>query len=328
MNSHYALPILNGMVGDRLAAARDPRAIQMSFRHDGRDAPLDDLGLDRRLRGPGRTLVVLVHGLMCDEVIFEDTRWQDIGPPRPGYGARLTADLGATVLSLRYNSGLHISQNGQELSALLESLVERHSQQIQQLVLIGHSMGALVVRSAGHHGAQLGRRWIDKLGTVVLVAIPSRGSYLEQVANLSSFVLNRVPTLTTGIMGQVIDLRSDGIKDLRFGLMVDEDWLDRPYDDRLFATRALVEPLPGVDYHVLLGILQDNEASPVAAHLGDGMVGRRSAMGLPLFGPADPLADRATFTTFPGTGHLSILTDPEVGRHVTEIVRRNTTGGP
>jgi pimeloyl-ACP methyl ester carboxylesterase len=313
--------VLNGLFGDRLAAAGDQRTIQMSFRQGGRDTDLDALDLDRRLRGPGCTLVVLVPGLMCDEVIFEDTRWQNTGPPRPGFGARLAADLGVTVLSVRYNTGLHISQNGRLLSALLETLTGRHGQQINHLVLIGHSMGALVVRSAGHHGAQHGHRWIHKLGTVVLVGIPNHGAYVEQLANLTSFVLNRVPNITAGIIGQAIDLRSDGIKDLRFGLMVDDDWRGRAYDDRLFVTRAVVEPLPGVSYHVLVGTLHSEGTSPVAAHLGDGMVGRRSAMGQSFFGPADPLADRASFTLFPRTGHLSMLIDPEVGRHVTDIVR-------
>lgn len=324
-NTHYALPVLNGLFGDRLAAAGDPRAIRISFRQGGRDVVLDDLDLSRRLVGKGRTVVVLVHGLMCDEVIFDDTRWSTADAPRPGYGARLGAELGATVLYVRYNSGLHISDNGRQLAGLLEQLSARFGDRIDHLVLIGHSMGALVIRSAGHHGAGHDHRWVHALRAAVLVGVPNHGSYLEQLANLTSFVLNRVPNIYTGIIGQVIDLRSDGIKDLRFGLMADEDWRDRPLDDRLFAARTVVPPLPGVAYHVLVGTLQVDETSPVAAHLGDGLVGRRSAMAETVFGSADPLGGCATFTVFPGTGHLSMLGDPEVGRHVTEIVRRAVT---
>ena len=39
------------------------------------------------------------------------------------HGATLATTLGYTPVYLRYNSGLHTSQNGHELSALLEQLV-------------------------------------------------------------------------------------------------------------------------------------------------------------------------------------------------------------
>ena len=39
------------------------------------------------------------------------------------YGSRLALDLGYTPVYLRYNTGLHISENGQHLTALLDDVV-------------------------------------------------------------------------------------------------------------------------------------------------------------------------------------------------------------
>jgi len=318
-NAHFLRPVWNGFVGDHLAA--EGQGIEMSFRLAGQDVGVDGLDLDHRLEGPGRTVVVMVHGLMCDEVIFHDTRFQSTSPKMPGHGARLEQDLGATVLYLRYNSGLHISENGRAMAQLLQSLADHCGERLDHLVLVGHSMGGLVIRSAGYYGAAQAQLWLARLCTVVLVGVPHHGSYVEQLANLASFVLHRIPNFFTGLSGAIIDQRSSGIKDLRFGLMADQDWRDRPYDDRLYVERTPIPPLPGVDYHVLVGTLPGNDESPIARYFGDGLVSKRSAMGESLVSAHDPLRAHGTYRVFPGTGHFDILINPEVGDYVTKVVR-------
>jgi len=333
-NRHYLLPVLNGFVGDQLANAEaDPdredrgAAIPLSFREGGRDVSVADLCLGPQLHGPGRTVVVAIHGLMCDEIPFQETRRQSTSPTQPGHGARLVKELGVSMLYLRYNSGLHISANGQALAALLEELVTVHGDTIDCLVLLCHSMGGLVARSAGFYGQRQQHRWVERLSTLLLIGTPSRGSFLEQFANLSAFVLNRVGNIYTRIAGWIIDERSDGIKDLRFGLMVDEDWADNPHDDRLIATKTSVPPIPGVEYHVIAGTLPEDSESLLSLVFGDGLVGRGSAAGDQLFRPDDSDQPCGTIRFFPGRSHFDLLSDPEIGAHVVELVRPHCCSG-
>src|SRR3954465_3929647 len=100
LRGSLALGALNGAAGDRLAESGNPLALDMTLRGDG-DTP---------------RLAVFVHGL-CET----DDAWA-LGA-LPPYGERLTADLGYTPLYLRYNTGLHISDNGRRLAALLDETV-------------------------------------------------------------------------------------------------------------------------------------------------------------------------------------------------------------
>jgi len=82
----------------------------------------------------------------------------------------LARTTGVTPLYLRYNSGLHISQNGRALAALLDRLIEQHPG-IDRLTLVGHSMGALIARSAGHYaGAGSGWTWPTPTSTSTCAA--------------------------------------------------------------------------------------------------------------------------------------------------------------
>lgn len=138
-HQHFFLPVLNGALGDQLAARYDPRAIQMSFRRDGRDVPVTAL----RLQAPHRKTVVFVHGLMGDELIWQ-TGFQDSPAGRPRFGPRLAQEAGVRCLYLRYNTGLHLSENGRELARLLQELADAYPDALGELVLVGHSMGGLL----------------------------------------------------------------------------------------------------------------------------------------------------------------------------------------
>ena len=61
------------------------------------------------------------------------------------YGSRLAEDFGYTPVYLRYNTGLHISENGQHLTSLLDDVVAAWPTPVTELILVGHSMGGLVV---------------------------------------------------------------------------------------------------------------------------------------------------------------------------------------
>ena len=46
-----------------------------------------------------------------------------------------------TPFYLRYNTGLHISKNGQKFSEMMDSLFKTYPVNIEEIMVIGHSMG-------------------------------------------------------------------------------------------------------------------------------------------------------------------------------------------
>ena len=80
------------------------------------------------------------------------------------HGLALAAALDYTPLYVRYNTGLHTSQNGRELAAQLEQLVMHWPVPVKEITIIAHSMGGLVTRSAGitdlRYGHVIDEDWI------------------------------------------------------------------------------------------------------------------------------------------------------------------------
>jgi pimeloyl-ACP methyl ester carboxylesterase len=167
-----------------------------------------------------RRLVVFVHGL-CET----DEAWR-LGRTPP-YGARLYEELGYTPLYLRYNTGVHISQNGHRLAQLIEQTVHEWPVPVDEIALVGHSMGGLVARSACHYGGD----WSRAVRHVFCLGSPHLGAPLEKGANALGYALNRLPE--TRPLAKLVNGRSVGIKDLRFGSCVEEDWCDCDPDEYL-----------------------------------------------------------------------------------------------
>ncbi|MCC2547155.1 hypothetical protein LJY25_11915 [Hymenobacter sp. BT175] len=308
---HFTLPILNGAIGDQLAARHDHRAIRMSFRLHAGDVSVDSL----RLEGVAQKTVLFLHGLMGDEMI-----WQSGSPDTPRYGPLLQREAGVRCLYLRYNTGLHISENGQQLSQLLTQLLAAYPAAISDLVLVGHSMGGLVIRSAGYYGTRPGPAapWIGRLRSVFLLGVPNEGSFLEQNSHFTSVMLRKINVAPTRFLSRAMDQRSNGIKDLRHALLVEEDWRDEHADDILTAPRTTVPPLPGVHYHVLVGSLLKAVGSALDHYFGDGLVGGGSALGRtfgdPALGPDFTVSTR----TFARQSHAGLLSHPEVYQYLRE----------
>ncbi|MBC6990369.1 esterase/lipase family protein [Hymenobacter sp. BT491] len=310
---HFTLPILNGAIGDQLAARHDRRAIQMSFRQHNADVPVARLQLGRERQ----KTVVFLHGLMGDEQI-----WQAGAPNAPRYGPLLQREAGVRCLYVRYNSGLHISHNGQLLNELLTGLVTTYPELISELVLIGHSMGGLVIRSAGYYGTREPKQpapWIARLRSVFLLGVPNEGSFLEQNSHLTSVVLRKIDIVPTRLLSKAMDQRSSGIKDLRHAFLVDDDW-QNPHADDLFPPRTTVPPLPGVHYHVLVGSLLKTAGSALDHYFGDGLVGGGSAIGRIFGNPALPADNQVATKVFPKLNHGTLLSNPEVYQYLQEHI--------
>lgn len=176
------LAVLNGVLGDYLSATGNPLAIQMQLRQGGHPLKPERRALQAHLPRAGGKLLLLLHG-SC----LNDRKWFRHGHD---HGAALARDLGYTPVYLLYNSGLHISSNGRAFAALLEELVAEWPVRLDELVILGHSMGGLVARSACHYAEAAGHHWRPKLDKLVCLGSPHHGAPLERGGNWFELLLN------------------------------------------------------------------------------------------------------------------------------------------
>jgi hypothetical protein len=263
------LAALNGVLGDYLAASANPLAIPMSLRRDGRPLVLETQALAEAIPEGGGKLAVLAHGLCLN-----DLQWNREGHD---HGAVLARDLGYTPLYLHYNSGLHTSTNGRSLAGLLEVLVQRWPHPVEELVIIAHSMGGLVTRSACHYGALAGHHWPRQLRKLVFLGTPHHGAPLERRGNWVDMILGATPYAAP--FARLGKIRSAGITDLRYGNLLDEDWEDRDRFARARDRRRSV-PLPdGVQSYAMAATTGKKPGDLRDRLLGDGLVPVSSALG-------------------------------------------------
>jgi pimeloyl-ACP methyl ester carboxylesterase len=268
-----ALGVLNGYLGDALAAAGSDLALGMSIRHRGDDLPLEPPALARALPDASGRVAVFVHGLG-----ETDAAWRlRARPDRPGYGALLRRELGYTPLHLRYNTGRHISDNGRELAALLQAVHRAWPVPVQELVLVAHSMGGLVARSACHYGERDGHGWTAAVRHVFCLGSPHLGVPLEKGVNALGWALDRVPE--TRPFAHVVNRRSAGIKDLRYGACIEEDWCDCDPDELLTDRCHDVPFLPGARFYFVAATISRGPGDGLGAVLGDLLVRVPSASG-------------------------------------------------
>ncbi|MEZ5185736.1 MAG: hypothetical protein R2720_08325 [Candidatus Nanopelagicales bacterium] len=281
-------PVVNGFHGDLIAEEHPQLSIPMSLRVDGRDA---DVATDF----PSATahIVVFLHGLAEDE-----RAWRLGG--RESYGERLR-DKGLTPVFVRFNTGLHVSDNGRQLSGLLDDLVARWPVPVETISLVGHSMGGLVARSACH----VGGTWTSLVRCVVTLGTPHQGAPLEKAVHVMDWVMRKIPEIEP--IGRILANRSVGIKDLRFGSLVEEDWRGRDIDAFLEDRCAEVPFLPHVTYFWVAATLTRDTQHPFGRLMGDGMVRYPSASAVTGEG-----------LCIGGVNHLDLLNDDAVAEALSE----------
>jgi len=264
-----ALAVLNGVIGDYLAATDNPLAIPMRLRRNGRPLTLDMPALAASIPHPSGKLVVLVHGL-C----MSDRQWTRKGH---NHGTALARDLGYTAVHLHYNSGLHISANGRAFANLIEDLVNRWPAPLEEFAMVTHSLGGLVSRSAYHYGMAAGHRWPHRLGRLIFLGTPHHGAPLERVGNWVNTVLQASPY--TSPLARLGKIRSAGITDLRYGNLLDEDWQGRDRFEHSGDQRRPV-PLPhNVRCYAIAGATGAESTGLGCRLRGDGLVPVDSALG-------------------------------------------------
>ncbi|MEY3445311.1 MAG: hypothetical protein RIR45_66 [Pseudomonadota bacterium] len=303
------LAALNGVMGDRLAAAHNPLATPMTLRYQ--DQALD---CSKPLALPGATgkVLVLIHGLCMN-----DLQWRAQHPGAVAdHGTTLAQALGYTPLYLRYNTGLHTSENGHALAAQLEQLARHWPVPVNEITVLAHSMGGLLIRSALYYAQQDGLVWPAHLKNIVFLGTPHHGAPLERAGNWVDVILGSTPyTRPFAKLGQ---LRSAGITDLRYGHVLDADWQGHDRFRRKPDSRVVL-PLPqGVACYAVAATTAAKRGTLADRLLGDGLVPLHSALG--------QHADARRSLQFPPASqwiayrmhHMQLLVSPEVTAQVLQ----------
>lgn len=250
---------VNGVYGDYLLRTGNPLAIEMSLRYGGQPVDVHDPMSILEHHGdamPAKKFLVLVHGLCMN-----DRQWSRDGHD---HGAALADELGYLPLYLRYNSGLPVASNGRSLAEMLEALISNCSSSVEELAIMGHSMGGLVARSACHHGHAAGHGWPEYLRKLVFLGTPHQGAPLERGGHGLDTLMGLSPYLAP--FTHLSRARSAGITDLRHGTVsAEEDFV----------------PLPSKVHCYTAAAVRAEKRSMLGDRLiGDGLVPLNSALGI------------------------------------------------
>ena len=292
---------VSGVVGDHMAVRRNPLAIRFSVVHGGQRVAPTRAGLAAAFSGAAPRLAVFVHGLCSSENAWSMFRVPGDARTDP-YGERLARDLGFTPVYVRYNSGLHISRNGVACARVLEAVHANWPVPVSEIVLVGHSMGGLVARAAADHAATQGAAWIAALTQLVCLGSPHLGAPLEKAVHVGTHLMKRVPLSRP--IARLLDSRSLGIKDLRWGYTRDAEWRKRDPDAFWTQDRLQAAPVPGVRYRFVGTCLTRDPDHPLTRAIGDGLVRLPSSLAIDIAG-----ADGAMRAQL---GHLRLLNHPDV----------------
>ncbi|HET9719070.1 MAG TPA: alpha/beta fold hydrolase [Solirubrobacteraceae bacterium] len=304
---------LSGAWGDRLSEERNPFAVEMAVRRGGRDVPLTPVGLAAAFPRATPRLAVFLHGLCETEDAWRlaARAARSVAPRPPAYPERLRDELGFTPVLLRYNSGLHISENGRRLSVLIDELMAAWPVEVTSVVLIGHSMGGLVARSACHYGCDTG--WCERVTDVFLLGTPHLGAPLEQAAHAAACALARLPE--TRPVARAINARSVGVKDLGRGYLTDECWAGQDPEAFLRSAARDIPFLAHANHYFISASLTREHDHRIGRHIGDLLVLHGSAWGMPRRGerlrfPVD------NYRHYGGATHFDLLGHPAVGDQI------------
>jgi pimeloyl-ACP methyl ester carboxylesterase len=306
--------VLNGVVGDHLAETDNSLAVPMEFRRSGKALPLERRALATALPQTSPRIAVFVHGL-CGT----DGQWKG---GAVDYAARLERELGFTPVYLCYNSGRHISSNGRDFALSLDTFLAEWPVPVEELLLVGHSMGGLVARSALHYGTVLELSWPAKLRRIAFLGTPHHGAPLERGGHWFEVVMGTIPYAAP--LSRLGRLRSAGITDLRHGNIVDQDRNRVGRFDSAHDTRCV----PGLPRHVecvaVAATMGERRGDARDRLVGDGLVPVASALGhhrKPEFALG---VEESRCLVVHRTHHMALLGHPAVADFLVEWIEGGT----
>ena len=297
----FLISALNGVIGDYLLKNQNPLAISTNlYDHYG---ALQDGDLSGRI-------VIFSHGLCMNHLDWTNRNYG-------GIGEKLLAQRdNNTMLYLHYNTGRRISANGRSLANLLEDLVKKNPR-ITSIDLIGHSMGGLVSRSALFYGKQNIHQWFHMVENLVCLGSPHHGAVLERIGFAVQEKVGKLPIVN--LAGHIVNIRSNGILDLRFGSVRDDDWEHNHARIGMMDDNRKPAPLPShINTFLVAGTIEDEtKTNRTRKVIGDYLVSVKSALGEhqnPRFQLKLPESHKAVFY---GLNHMEIQYHSSVAEQIT-----------
>ena len=277
----------NGVSGDKLEFWDSPLAIPLSLRGENGDF----LDVASWATDPAKGHVIFLHGL-CES----DLDWQR-GQHHQDFYHQL-AQSGYKVAWLRYNTGRAIHHNGEEFAELLQN---HFANKGKSVMLIGHSMGGLVIRSAMDWAEKQQHTWLSRISHAAYLGTPHLGAPLERLGNKANNLLNITP-YTRPFM-RLGNIRSRGIKDLRYARITEDN---------------IVPHLPEHIEHLLVASTWKSEYDYDV--VGDGLVPMSSALaqddqGDVLFAP------KVTRVTLNDMSHIAMLSDERIYQQLRQWLK-------
>jgi pimeloyl-ACP methyl ester carboxylesterase len=309
------LAALNGVMGDRLVESDNPLATPMTLRFQNQALNWETMPDKALLTGK---VLIVVHGLCMNDLQWSVQVDKKTAPHTVNHAETLAVKLGYTPVYVRYNTGLHTSQNGQTLSNQLELLSALWPTPLTEISVLVHSMGGLVTRAAVHAAQRSKRQWVNKLKNIVFLGTPHHGAPLEKAGNWIDVLLGVTPY--SAPFKRLVELRSSGITDLRFGNVLDSDWQGedrfKPKTKQEHSNREQL-PLPdGVACFTVAATLAAKRSLLADRLIGDGLVPLNSALGVHS-DPARSLAfSKSSQMVVYRTNHMAMLGSAEVGEQL------------
>ena len=262
------LSVLNGVIGDYLEEKENPLKIDMQFRYESKAIQIDGETLKETYPKINGKILLMIHG-SC----MSDIQWNH---KNHNHGEALSEELDKTPIYLNYNSGKHISTNGKDLNKNLQKLVKNWPVPVEEIVIIAHSMGGLLTRSALYYADQNNNKWRKHLKRVVFLGTPHHGSHLERIGNYLDLLLESVPYLKP--FARLGKIRSAGVTDLRYGNLVDEDLQHSGRFERKGDQRKHIQLPNKIEFFAVAATIGKETAGSTRI-FGDNLVEVKSALG-------------------------------------------------
>lgn len=302
------LSALNGVIGDYLEEKENPLKISMQFRFQSKVLKIDAESLKTTYPTIHGKILLMIHG-SC----MNDIQWTR---KNHNHGEILSKELNKTLVYLNYNSGKHISSNGQNLNDSLEELIKNWPVPVEELTIVAHSMGGLIARSALYYAQQAEKNWIKYLKKMVFLGTPHHGSHVERTGNYLDIILEAIPYAKP--FAKLGKIRSAGVTDLRYGNLVDEDWQNKNRFELKNDQRQHI-PLPEqIEFYAVAAVNKKENSTKSTKSLGDNLVDIKSALGQHKTSNKTLLFKKNNIWIGYENNHLDLLSNPKI----TAILKR------
>src|SRR5690606_26526297 len=111
--------------------------------------------------------------------------------------------------------------------------------------------------------------WVDHLEHLFCLGSPHLGAPLEKLGNALAYGLGKIDLPATQVIGRVINARSVGIKDLRYGYLTADDWQGTDPDALLENHKKDIPFLDHVNHSFIASTVTGDPEHPLGVIFGD-----------------------------------------------------------